>query len=37
VRRVAEWPYSSFHEYVRQEIYPESWGGDDVIDLGGSE
>ena len=29
VARVAEWPYSSFHRYVRQGIYSENWGNDD--------
>lgn len=28
VRRVSEWPYSSFHRYVAQGIYPENWCGD---------
>ncbi|MDD5181454.1 MAG: transposase [Gallionellaceae bacterium] len=27
VRRVADWPHSSFHEYVRRGIYTENWGG----------
>ena len=27
---VSAWPYSSFHEYVKQEIYPEDWAGRDV-------
>jgi putative transposase len=25
VKRVKEWPYSSFHNYVAHGIYPESW------------
>jgi putative transposase len=37
VRRVADWPHSSFHEYVRQGIYPQDWGGDGVMDFGGGE
>jgi len=28
VASVAEWPDSSFHRYVRQGIYSESWGND---------
>jgi len=28
VRRVRAWPYSTFHRYVRQGIYPEDWGGE---------
>src|SRR5215203_6183745 len=28
VSRVQDWPYSSFHRYVRQGLLPEDWGGD---------
>jgi putative transposase len=28
VERVCEWPWSSFHRYVRREWYPPDWGGD---------
>ncbi|AUH53044.1 transposase [Chromobacterium sp. ATCC 53434] len=28
VERVAEWPYSSFHRYVRQGILPRDWAGE---------
>jgi len=28
VTRVRDWPYSSFHRYVRRGILPEDWGGD---------
>ncbi len=28
VTRVRDWPYSSFHRYVRQGILPEDWAGD---------
>jgi len=27
VSRVSDWPYSSFHRYVRQGILPEDWAG----------
>ena len=27
VRIARDWPYSSFHKYVRENIYPEDWGG----------
>ena len=27
VTRVADWPYSTFHRYVRDGIYPENWTG----------
>lgn len=29
VKRVIDWPYSSFHRCVRQGIYPASWGGNE--------
>jgi putative transposase len=32
VRRVADWPYSSFHRYVDLGIYPRDWGGAPVDD-----
>jgi putative transposase len=28
VRRVRDWPHSSFHLYVRRGILPEDWAGD---------
>ena len=28
VDRVQDWPYSSFHRYVREEILPADWAGD---------
>ena len=31
VTRVIDWPYSSFHHYLRKEIYGENWGGSVVI------
>lgn len=30
VRRVADWPYSTFHRYVAQCKYPADWGGEVV-------
>ncbi|MBB3104670.1 REP-associated tyrosine transposase [Azomonas macrocytogenes] len=30
VERVADWPWSSFHRWVRQGVYPNDWGGDDL-------
>ena len=27
-KRVADWPYSTFHRYVARGIYPADWGGD---------
>jgi putative transposase len=37
VHRVADWPYSSFHEYVAGGFYPSTWGGDGDFILGGGE
>jgi len=28
VLRVLDWPYSSFHRYVRQGLLPKDWGGE---------
>ena len=28
VTRVCEWPYSSFHRYVKNASLPADWGGD---------
>ncbi|MGH6779567.1 MAG: REP-associated tyrosine transposase [Bradyrhizobium sp.] len=33
VTRVRDWPHSSFHRMVKDEIYPEDWAGD-VSDRG---
>ena len=27
VKRVKDWPYSSFHRYVKQGVLPPDWGG----------
>jgi putative transposase len=27
VSQVAQWPYSSFHRYVRRGVLPDDWGG----------
>ena len=27
VNRVADWPYSTFHRFVNNGIYPQDWGG----------
>ncbi len=37
VSRVADWPYSSFHRYVAEGLYPSDWGEEQVketVDLG---
>lgn len=36
-KRVVDWPYSSFHRFVAQGIYPENWGCDGNFDVGGGE
>jgi putative transposase len=28
VKRVADWPWSSFHRYVKMGVYPVVWGGE---------
>ena len=33
VRKVVEWPYSTFHRYVAQEVYPPDWGGYEMTDM----
>lgn len=30
VKNVVDWPYSSFHRYVRRDIYAEDWGNDSI-------
>ena len=33
VRRVADWPYSTFHALVKQGLYPLDWGGGTDVSL----
>lgn len=35
VRRVIDWPYSTFHQYVAQGIYLPDWCADINISVGG--
>ncbi len=28
VQRVADWPYSSFHRFVAEGVYPQDWAGE---------
>ncbi|UOO75904.1 transposase [Neisseria sp. Dent CA1/247] len=28
VPKVSDWPFSTFHRYVKQGLYPQNWGGD---------
>jgi len=32
VDEVAKWPYSSFHKYVALGIYPQDWGGGQMME-----
>ena len=34
VKRVGDWPYSTFHRLVEQGVYPYDWAGGDDVDLG---
>ncbi|MDO6564514.1 transposase [Amphritea sp. 1_MG-2023] len=36
VESVCDWPYSSFHSYVKRGIYSENWAwdGDETLDVG---
>ncbi len=31
VKRVRDWPYSSFHHFVERGIYPIDWAGDPAM------
>jgi putative transposase len=33
VPNVVDWPYSSFHKYVKMGWYPENWGGQEDVDF----
>ena len=33
-KRVADWPWSTFHRYVQSDVYPADWMGDTSEDLG---
>ena len=35
VRRTADWPYSSFHRYVKLDAYPREWSAVHAEDAGG--
>jgi putative transposase len=37
VRRVADWPHSSFHAFRRRGIYPEDWGAENVPNIAAGE
>lgn len=33
VKRVSDWPYSTFHRFVARGIYPLNWAGEGCADL----
>jgi hypothetical protein len=33
VTRVADWPHSSFHRFVRLGVYPGDWAGSELRDM----
>jgi putative transposase len=33
VARVKEWPYSTFHRYIKEGLYPDNWGDGGVVDV----
>ncbi len=35
VQRVVDWPYSSFHRFVRQGLLPANWAGVEGLELAG--
>lgn len=37
VKRVADWPYSSFHRLVQRGVYPRDWGGSGNLNIDGAE
>ena len=37
VNKVVDWPYSSFHRYVKQDVYSNNWGGGINLDINGGE
>jgi putative transposase len=35
-RSVVDWPYSTFHRYVKNGVYPSNWSGNGIefVDIG---
>ncbi len=33
VKSVAEWPHSSFHDYVRRGLYPADWCSENIANI----
>lgn len=36
-RRALDWPYSTFHRYVREGVYPENWGLAETLSIDAGE
>jgi putative transposase len=36
-KHVADWPYSSFHHYVRRGLYPANWGAEIGLEIEAGE
>jgi putative transposase len=34
VKRIIDWPYSTFHRLVKEGIYSSNWAGNDIDELG---
>lgn len=34
VTRVEDWPYSTFHRLVEEDVYPVEWAGGGNVELG---
>ncbi len=32
VSRACDWPYSTFHRYIRKGVYSKDWGGGDIVE-----
>jgi putative transposase len=37
VKRVSDWPYSTFHRYVEHGVYPRDWAGGPESELEAGE
>ncbi|MDG4551305.1 MAG: transposase [Candidatus Contendobacter sp.] len=37
VKKIADWPHSSFHRFVAQGVYPTDWGGVEIAEVRGGE
>ncbi|QSB01413.1 hypothetical protein JWZ98_00080 [Methylomonas sp. EFPC1] len=37
VKRVMDWPHSSFHQFVKRGIYSNDWGSNEQYEIQGVE